>query len=291
MRKKVVFIINPKAGKCKSLKIYQEIEKKIDYQKFEVSFLFTERAGHAEDLAREQEADIVVAVGGDGTVNEVARGLIKSSKKLGIIPCGSGNGLARHLGIPMNIGNAVEVINQEETEVIDSALFGDNPFFCTAGVGLDAAVAFGFANAKGRGLFNYIKSAIKEWIKFSPSEYIIDIDGFVLRQKASIITVGNANQWGNNAKITPKASVKDGLLDVSIISPFRFYDVPCLVFKLMVGKLNTSHKTTMLRGRVIKIYRDQEAAAHFDGEPCMRGKHLEMMVLPGVLNIIIPTQI
>ena len=237
--KKILFIANPLSGGKDKKTILKDIDAAIDRQRFAPSFVYTERPGHATLLAREADADIVVAVGGDGTVSEVAQGLVGTDKVLGIIPCGSGDGLAFHLGLSRNPLKALRTIQDGITETMDYGKVDGRPFFCTSGVGLDAEVAWEFASAGKRGLWTYISLAWKIWQHFKPETYTIDVDGRTLSVPAVFVTVGNANQWGNQARITSLASVRDGLLDVTVVAPFHTCEIPVLATKLLDGRAHS----------------------------------------------------
>lgn len=252
------------------------------------SVAYTERPGHATELAREADADVVVAMGGDGTVNEVARGLMGTDKALGIIPCGSGNGLALHLGIPPLPVQVLTTLNGGVIERMDCGLVDGKPFFCTAGMGLDADVAWRFAASTRRGLITYIVLAWQLWKHFRPQQYTIDIDGTVITTPAVLVTVGNANQWGNQARIADLASVQDGLLNLVIVKPFRTREIPVLAAKLMDGRAHTSHHVQTLTGRHISIDREKPGPIHYDGDPIEAGTHIELEIVPGALKVLVP---
>lgn len=163
---RLLFIINPISGTSRKGKIIKAIERRIDAQRFSVEFRYTEYAGHAVEIARqaaEDGVDIVVAVGGDGTVNEVARSLVHTNTALAIVPSGSGNGLARHLLIPMDIEKALDIINANVVTELDYGLINDKPFFCTCGVGFDAFISLKFAEAGSRGLKTYLEKTLVRW--------------------------------------------------------------------------------------------------------------------------------
>ena len=254
---------------------------------FEV--LQTERAGQATELARESRSDIVVAVGGDGTVSEVAQGLMGSEKALGIIPCGSGNGLALHLGISRDPVRAVKVLNDGCIVKIDAGRMDGRPFFCTAGVGLDADVAFAFARSPKRGLGTYISTAWNLWMHGDRAKpYRVETDTETWSGPAVIITVGNANQWGNEARIVPKASLRDGLLDVTVVEPFATWEIPALAARLMTGKADRSRRVRSFRSAHVQIRRDHSGPAHLDGDPFEAGVDLSFGIVPGTLDVVVP---
>ena len=286
--KKILFIANPLSGGKDKKTILKDIDAAIDRQRFAPSFVYTERPGHATSLARDAEADIVVAVGGDGTVSEVAQGLVGTDKVLGIIPCGSGDGLAFHLGLSRNPLKALRTIQDGASETMDYGMVDGRPFFCTSGVGLDAEVAWEFASAGKRGLWTYISLAWKIWQHFKPETYKIDVDGRTLSVPAVFVTVGNANQWGNQARITSLASVQDELLDVTVVAPFHTWEIPVLATKLLDGRAHTSRRVTLLRGKRVTVVREKEGPAHYDGDPCLKGKEIHYEIVPAALHVRVP---
>ena len=285
---KILFIANPLSGGKDKKSILKDIDAAIDRHRFAQSIVYTERPGHASLLARDADADIVVAVGGDGTVSEVAQGLVGTDKVLGIIPCGSGDGLAFHLGFSRNPLKALRTIQDGTSETMDFGKVDGRPFFCTSGVGLDAEVAWEFASAGKRGLWTYISLAWKIWQHFKPETYRIDVDGRTLSVPAVFVTVGNANQWGNQARITSLASVRDGLLDVTVVAPCHTWEIPVLATKLLDGRAHTSRRVTMLRGKQVTVVREKEGPAHYDGDPCMKGREIHYEIIPAALHVRVP---
>ena len=277
----MLFIINPISGKGKKAKIAQLLLAK----GYKVAF--TEYAGHAEVLAREATEDVVVAVGGDGTVNEVARGIVGTEKALGIIPCGSGDGLARHLGLSHNIKKALRTIEQGECKRMDTAEVNGRLFLSVCGVGFDAVVSERFAKSGKRGLANYIRQGLKTWRNYTPEKYIVEIDGKEIDVEALFITVGNSDQWGNNAKITPLADCCDGILDITIVEKFGVWEMPWLALRLMTGTLQRSRKVHCYKGKEVRIIRECEGAAHADGDWYMESATLNIKILPSALKVIV----
>ena len=273
---KVLFVVNPLSGGKDKKKTVEQIRRGCS---FPLEVVFTQSPGHATDIAREADADIVVAVGGDGTVSEVARGLVGTEKALGIIPCGSGDGLARHLGISHNPRKAIETINSATISPIDYATLDGRPFFCTVGVGFDAQVAWKFSSAGVRGLRTYISESWKTWKGFEPDIYEIRVDDQRWKGPAAMVTVGNVNQWGNQARITSLASVRDGLLDVTVVKPFHTVEVPVLAAKLLDGRAHTSRR--------VEIRRSSEGPAHIDGEPLLMGDTLIADIVPSGLRTVV----
>ena len=269
----------------------------------------TEYPGHASEIARSCEERLVVAVGGDGTVSEVACGLLQASgagschgsgeaqpgtdsgaertgKVLGIIPCGSGDGLALHLGISRNPSKAIDTLLGGSKIPMDYGTVNGRPFFCTTGTGFDADVAAAFASSRSRGLITYITTALRVWRHFKPLKYSISVDGRLFETDAAIVTVGNASQWGNHALITPEASVCDGMMDVTVVRPFHIWNVPRLALLLMTGKAYKAREVIHLRGRKILIHRPTEGAVHYDGDPCIMGRDITVETFPAALDVI-----
>lgn len=278
---RTLYIINPISGKGKKQRIARMLEAK------GCKIAFTEYAGHAELLAREATEDVVVAVGGDGTVNEVARGIVGTDKILGIIPCGSGDGLARHLGLSHNIERAFQTIEEGECKRMDAAEVNDRLFFSVCGVGFDAVVSERFAKSGKRGLVSYIRQGLKSWLNYAPEKYTIEIDGKELNTEALFITIGNSNQWGNNAKITPLADCCDGVLDITVVDKFNALELPWLAYRLMTGSVHKSRKVHCYKGKSIRITRQSEGAAHADGDWFVAPKVLDIKILPSALKVIV----
>ena len=251
MRKKIVFIINPISGTIKKDEIPLMISEEIDADLFDITILHTEYRGHGCELARnylEKGYDYIVAVGGDGTVNEVAREIIHSTASLGIVPIGSGNGLARHMNIPMNPRKAIAQINHSESILIDYGIVNKQPFFCTCGTGFDAYVSTEFAKGKSRGIMSYIEKMITGYFNYKSQNYHLLGNGIDLKTKAFVMTFANASQWGNNAYIAPQASIQDGKIDISIMSRFPVIAIPELIGRLHVtAKLSPITKEDMVR--------------------------------------------
>ena len=287
--KRITFIVNPVSGGKDKKNVLAAIGRYLDLSQFSYEVLQTVQAGDATRWAREIEADIVVAVGGDGTVSEVATGLLGTGKALGILPCGSGDGLALHLGISRNPAKAVKVLNDACIATIDAAQVNGRPFFCTAGVGLDADVSLDFARSEKRGLTTYITTAWEDWKQRNPNDkYVVQTDTEAWAGPAVFITVGNANQWGNEVRIVPNASLRDGLLDVTVVLPFATYEIPELAARLMLGKAETSRRVRTFRGKTVRIHRDHPGPAHCDGDPFEAGVDLRMEIKPGALRVVVP---
>lgn len=286
----ILFIINPISGGKKKLKLPALIDSCLDKNKFNANFSFTEYVGHANEIAEEaanKNFDIIVAVGGDGTINEVAPTVMKFNKILGVIPFGSGNGLARFLHIPMDTKKAIQVINNLKVQVIDAAKLNDRYFFNMSGMGFDAHISTVFAGKKGRGLKGYVEMFLKEMNDYEPQTYLLEIDGKQFTREAYVISIANSSQYGNNVHISPKSSLTDGLLDLCIVKPFPLYKVAVLAYQMLRKTTDKSDMVEIIRGKNIKITRDKEDSIHLDGEPFFMGKHIEIDVIPSALKIII----
>ena len=278
----MLFIVNPISGKGRKARIIAHLKEK------GMKVVYTEYAGHAEVLSREAAERIIVAVGGDGTVNEVARGIVGTDKVLGIIPCGSGDGLALHLGISRHYRQALKTILKGDIQKIDSGLINDKPFFSVCGTGFDAVVSERFAKSGKRGLKSYIKLGLKTWMDYTPENYKIEIDGNAFEIEASLLTIGNSSQWGNNAKIAPLADISDGMLDMTAVDRFSAIEMPALAFQLMTGQLDKNSRVHCYRGRHIKISRPSGGPAHADGDWFSAGTELDIRILPQSLNVLVP---
>ena len=289
LKEKILFIINPKSGIHGKRNIPAVVEKHIDHNRFELFMEYTSHAGHATEIAAsavKNGFDVVVAVGGDGTVNEVARALVHTATALGVVPCGSGNGFARHIGIPVDVVKAIEFINKAQTVTVDYGKLNDNPFFCACGVGFDALVSADFANSTYRGMVSYVQKTLADWVDYEPETYEVVADLVKKRYKAFLIACGNASQYGNNAFITPFASMRDGLLSVSILEPFTPVEVPLIVGQLFSNQLDKNSRMTTLSAHKITIKRKKEGAVHYDGEPAMMDAVLKIEVVPDGLKVL-----
>ena len=286
----IAFIVNPVSGGKDKKAVLSAIARNLDLSRYRCLLLQTGGPGEATRLARETEAGIVVAVGGDGTVSEVARGLIGTDKALGIIPCGSGDGLALHLGISREPARAVKVLNEACIVRMDIARMDGTPFFCTAGVGLDARVSWDFATSRRRGLPMYIHTAWEDWKKRRPERFRIVTDDAFWEGEAVLVTVCNANQWGNEARIAPKASLRDGLLDVTIVTPFDTLEIPDMATRLMTGNALTSRHVIQFHSTRVQIEREAVGPAHMDGDPLQAGKVINLELQPAALNVVVPAK-
>lgn len=288
--KKIVFIINPKAGTGNKAAVEAAIEQHLDRERFDCTIRYTEYAGHAAEIAAEEAArgtDVVVAVGGDGTVNEVGRALVGKETAMGIIPCGSGNGLARHLRISMEPKEAVVLLNECCIEALDYGTVNGEPFFCTCGVGFDAFISMKFAEAGRRGLKTYVEKTLQDGLNYKPETYTIEIEGETETYDAFLIACANASQYGNNAYIAPEASTRDGLMDVTILTPFNKLESAQIVLQMFSRELDKNSHVKMFRTKRLRIMRKSAGPAHIDGDPTMMGETLDVALVPAQLRMVV----
>ncbi len=287
--KNIAFIVNPISGTKTKNRVAKLIRDVLDTQQFAPIVVMTEYAGHATQLAQQfaaQEYYAVIAVGGDGTVNEVATGLIGTNTALGIVPNGSGNGFARHLDISTRMNRAIEMLNSSEVIHVDYGLVNDKPFFSTCGVGFDAVVAQDFTDSE-RGIKGYIQSIIKDIFQYEPETYHLMGEGIDLTTTAFLINFANAGQWGYDAYIAPKASVQDGWLDVSIASKFPLVVAPGLALCLFTKTIDATMHLNTLRTKGITLTRPSEGVAHIDGTPVVLPSELHVKIVEDGLKVLV----
>lgn len=287
----ILFILNPISGTVNKANICGLIEKYVDKGKFDWSICYTEYAGHAVEIARdaaENGVDVVVAVGGDGTVNEVARGLVQTKTALAIIPCGSGNGLARHLMLPLDVKQAIRVINELEIHCLDYGVIDDHPFLCTCGVGFDAFIAERFASAGKRGMMTYLEKIFKDGMAYEPETYEYSIDGEqCVEKRAWLISCANASQYGNDAYIAPNASMKDGLLDIVVMDPVGVQNAVSVNMEMINKTLDKNSNIQTFKGKHLVIKRKAAGFVHYDGEPAMAPADVDIYLVERGINIVV----
>jgi YegS/Rv2252/BmrU family lipid kinase len=284
-KRKIHFIINPISGVKKKVKVVDSLKTYLD-PNFGYGIDFTEYAAHATELtskAIERGVDAIIAVGGDGTINEVARAMIGSEVPLGVIPMGSGNGFARHMEIPLKLQHAIECINRFETQLIDTGVVNGEPFVATVGMGFDALVGRRFADFGKRGLLSYMQVSTHEFFSFSSEDYDLLVDGSEVKIKAFLINIANVGQYGNNAWIAPDASVTDGQLNVCILEPFPQHMIGEIIFRLFNKSLDKSKYYHSYPAKEVKVL--NPSLYHMDGEPREKSA-LEIKVVPKSLRVI-----
>ena len=288
MKTKIRFIINPISGVGKKGNLPELIKKNIDHDKFEYDIALTEYRKHAKTLAYQSSLegyDIVCAVGGDGSVHEVGTALIGTSTKLAIIPAGSGNGLARHLNIPLNIEDAIKNINDMNVLTMDTVLVNDKAFLNAGGYGFDAIIAQKFDESPTRGFKSYIKLVFREFLKYNPVNVTIDINGEVKQLPVLLCTIANASEFGNGFCISPKSDITDGKIELCLLKPFRFWSAPKLVYQFFKRKTDRSRYAEIIPFEKARIILSRKIA-HYDGEPFNVRDELNIQVVPKSLNIL-----
>ena len=282
---KIRFIINPISGTGKQKGIEKYIAKHLNnYEIF-----YTKKSGDACQSSNEavvDNIDAVIAVGGDGTINECLTGLVDTNTALGVIPCGSGNGFAYHIGMKRKIEQAIIQLKDTKIETIDSCTANDAPFVNVSGIGFDAHIANLFATLKVRGLINYLKIILKE-LSYKPQEYTIKYKGIERKVTAYMISCFNASQYGNNARILPMADIKDGLIDFVIVNNFPRWKIPFFLLKVATGKAHLSKYVEIIKCRQMQISASN-TLLHLDGEPYKTSNPVEIKVIPKSLKILMP---
>ncbi|SDQ01379.1 lipid kinase, YegS/Rv2252/BmrU family [Mucilaginibacter sp. OK268] len=289
MKRKALFIINPISGGKKKDGVPELIDQNLDKAVFDATIVFSDGVSHARIIALEAvgKYDIIVAVGGDGTVNEIASAIVGSDTALGIVPYGSGNGLARFLGIPMNPNQAIQTLVKGHAESIDSGTVNGQPFFNMAGMGFDAHISEVFSHGKKRGFISYVKSSMQEIATYNEQEYQLEIDGKVYERKAFMLSIANSSQYGNDAHISPNASVQDGLLDICLIRKFPLWRFPEMGIRMLTKTSESTSYVEIIRGKQINVTRQTEGPIHLDGEPQVMGTAIHINIVPNSLKVIV----
>ena len=287
---RILFIANPISGTHDKRPVIKSLPHFLPEERFEWDVAWTDHKGHAAEIAQQaakEGIDICAAIGGDGTVNEVARSLCHTQTALAIIPMGSGNGLARHIQIPMSPDGALEVLARCDIKPLDYGLINDIPFFCTCGMGFDAFVSQKFAEAGKRGPITYVENVLREGLKYKPETYEIQDETGITRAKAFLISCANASQYGNNAYIAPQASMSDGLLDVIIMEPFDMIDAPQISIDMFNKTLDKNSKIKTFKCRQLRIHRKNPGVIHYDGDPIMADADVEIVLKPKGIRVVV----
>jgi diacylglycerol kinase (ATP) len=267
---RIFLIINKYAGHKNGAKAVEFVIPYLNKKGYLVEYSFTNHPGHATELATKASNDgfdLVVAVGGDGTVNEVAQGLIGTKSPMGIIPMGSGNGLARELGISMNIHKStISLVNGKNLQ-LDVCKLSEQRFLCTSGIGFDAMIAHKMSKSASRGFLKYVQLVIQESIFFKPLNIRMKIDGVLIEESVFLITFANASQFGNNAYIAPTASMTDGLIDVVVVRKFTKIWMPIFAVALFSKFIPKLPFVDCYKAKRIELELADTPYYHFDGEP------------------------
>lgn len=288
---KARLVINPISGTASKDGLDRYVIEQLSPLGWDIETTYTRGRGDATRLAREAADagyEAVIAAGGDGTVNETAAALCGTATALGIIPCGSGNGLARHLGIPVDIREGLKTILGNRAHPIDFATVNGRKFFCTFGVGFDAAVSEAFARKKTRGKLTYLQSTFQTYASYEPEHYTITAGGRTITEKAFLVAVCNASQYGNNAYIAPSAVIDDGLLDVTIIHAGNPLSTALVGFDMLTGMIERNVLIHTFRTPSLTISRTHGGPVHLDGEPMQLGASLDIRCHPSSLHVIAP---
>lgn len=284
------FIINPISGKANHKNISEIATNLLDKSLFQCDFYYTEYSKHATELAKiasDQNIDVIVAVGGDGTMHECALGILGSQTALAVLPCGSGNGFAFHFGMKKQIRDAIIQLNHCEFKVIDSCTANNLPFFNVSGVGFDAHIAKLFSEIKIRGFHKYVKLVLQECAFYPAQKYTLEYDGIKEEHNAVIVSWANATQFGNNAQISPSSIVDDGMIEICVLKDFKRYLVPLLLYQLFTGRIHHSRHMKIIKTKKIKIS-CKNGISHLDGEVINMGTKITIDTVPKSLKIFVP---
>jgi len=283
MKESITFIVNPFSGTTNKYDFDKIVKDQIDTNRYEYTIKYTESAGHATTLALEaasQQKSIVVAVGGDGTINEVAAGLVHTEVALAILPAGSGNGFALHLGMNKDHKSAIQQLNTAKRSKVDTCLLNGKFFINVAGKGFDAQVAYHTKTDSKRGFWNYLKRTIQLSAKYRPEELSLEIDGKKIEGKYAAAVVANASKYGYIFTVAPFAKLNDGLLDIIL---FKDTFVPRYFMEAYRFVNNTVHKSSITEtytGKFIKIKSVNKSYYHLDGEGFDKTTDFEISVVP-----------
>lgn len=292
MKRHLLFIVNPISGIGKQKKIEQLLSQYIDTTLIDYTVRYTERIHHGTELARqaveEGVFDAVVAVGGDGSVNDIVSGIAGTDMTLGIIPCGSGNGLARNLKIPLVPAQAIDVLNHFKIGEIDTITLNDRVVASIAGIGFDARVARRMKQAKVRGLQAYAKIIVSDYATYKSHTYRLNIDGKEIERKAWFISFANSNQFGYNTTVAPLAQLDDGLIDVCIVDRIPLLHLPLTAPLLYLNHFELSQHVEYFKAHEVTVYNNEEQWVNIDGEGEKIGKELHFVNNRKNLKIIVP---
>ncbi|MDD5508125.1 MAG: YegS/Rv2252/BmrU family lipid kinase [Bacteroidales bacterium] len=291
VRKKIHFIINPASGTGRHDELAEAVGKYMDTTRYQCSVSFTDSPRHAIQLAGkavEDHADAIVTAGGDGSINEIAQAITGKDIALGIIPSGSGNGLAHHLHIPFRISKALEVINAFRIQTIDTLQINGRTCVSIAGVGFDAVVAQKFTENANRGFQSYFRIILNEYPGYKPKKYTLRIDGERYREKVLFVSFANSNQFGYNAYIAPTAEIDDGLIDICMVRKIPMAKVAIIVNLLFMKQIDKSRYVRIVKGKHVLLEGNSPGIVNLDGEVEHLGEEIEVVVRPKSLNVIVP---
>lgn len=285
----ILFLVNNKAGNGLPKKFEARLNSFLNAQNIKYKIAYSEYAGHLRELAKEGiEAGFksIVVAGGDGSINEVFVPLVNTNIRFGILPFGSGNGLARHLKIPLNLEQALQIIVSGKAKLIDSATINEIPFLSIAGTGFDAFIAKQFPMSKSRGFRTYFKMVLKYYFGYQSIHYKIPSESY--QTDALLISFANSSQFGNNISIAPQASIDDGLIDVCIVQKPPLFALPFMILMLLTGKINKSKYYQSFKSKQLTVECHVNQLINIDGEFKETSNQITVKVVPGSINIIVP---
>jgi YegS/Rv2252/BmrU family lipid kinase len=288
---RIVFIVNPNSGTKVQQRIGQSIERYLNHRKFLYSIWHTAYPGHATELAKkavEEGYQVVVAVGGDGSINEVAAGLVHTEVALGIVPAGSGNGLAMHLGYGRNMDEAIKRLNAAEPVRMDCGFLNGRPFVNMAGVGFDGMVSNLMQGQSFRGFIPYFFQSLKAGLVYQPKDCLLEFDGKVVEERCFVITVANGVMYGYNMSIAPDARIDDGLFSVVVLKDVPKWKYFAAVRSVVTGKIYEEDFVDHYTTSEITIKTAGENYVHFDGEGARYEGDLHFKIEPKCLNVLAP---
>ncbi len=289
MKKRIWFIINPISGVRRKDDIPALVREYLDHNQYDFEIQYTTHKGHGSELAKEARnlaIDIVCAVGGDGSVHEIGTSLIGSNVLLAIIPIGSGNGLARHMNIPLTIKKAIHCINDQHKITMDTILVNEQAFLGVGGYGFDALIAQKFEGSKRRGLVAYFKLILKEFFKYNPINISVDANGQIKKLPVMLCTLANTKQWGNGLVVSPNSDATDGKVELILLKPFSFWRLPVLAMQFLFRRSDKSALMEVISFDKATI-RVSEKIAHYDGESMATKGVLHVKVVPKSLQILV----
>jgi diacylglycerol kinase (ATP) len=287
-RVKALFLVNERSGRKRAFDIADLIRASNVFESEIVSCSRKEDVDGIVDQAERDGVDVLFAVGGDGTVHETAKRLIGRTPALGILPIGSGNGFARHIGLPLDPAMTLDACRAGRIVTIDTAEVNGSAFLGVMGIGLDAVIAERFASSNVRGLETYVREGLRAFSEFHAEEYEVTWGTESVRRKAFVIAVANASQYGNNARIAPLASLQDGLLDIVIVHDISILAAPMLLARLFQGTLDRASGVTMVQSAEVTIRRAAAGPGHLDGEPVALPEELRVRIVPQSLRLLVP---
>jgi YegS/Rv2252/BmrU family lipid kinase len=284
-----LFLLNPVAGVGGRRDFLKMISNACREKGVKYKILFTRSRGDARKIIQKrfEKYDVFVAVGGDGTMNEVASALAGTTGIMGLVPAGSGNALGRELGLSMKPSKAIEQILNGEVTKIDTGLVNGRRFMNVCGLGFDDHIARCFAKLSSRGPVPYFKAVMREFFSYKAANYLVEMDGSTTSHSAFVMTLANTSQYGNNAYIAPQASIKDGILDFCALKPFGFFGALSLGFRLFNKTIDKSNKCTYFKTTQVTIY-GENLNFHVDGEPVKNSDPIRISIDPLSLNVVVP---